>query len=598
MVKSKEQLPAKSAAKKKIKTLKKRVPVKVVAKTSVKVKAKKKMIEDDEIDDLLLDNESEEQVPLKKKTSPSHDDSSGLNEVEEEDEEVKLTPKIRVNKLAGRGGVLPNDYVVAMRNKRSSYVEDSADMVDDDDELEEDIDEDEAPVVSEKKKAEAKKDLQLETDEDDDAMIIEAGDGPDELADLLPPDEIIAPDKLKLDKSSARKELPEQTELESGSEVDEHKARSVRIYKRIAVGFSVLVFIILLVVLYFALVKATISIALNEQVINDQVVIAVYDRPQDFSLPAKSVRGLVKTVAVEQSKLYQVSGHDVIGEEVVGQITLYNKYNKSQPLVASTRLLSASGKLYRLKNSVTVPAGGQVVADVYADQAKPEMAVGAELFTIPGLWEGLQDKIYGQSLEGAIKYQQKLRRIIAQDDIDKALADLKQVLKDKVKADFDNTYNDYDYKFYNLDELNLKFAVSGKVGEEKDQLPVSMSGTVEVIAFNSDQAQDLAKLSSAAKLPAGQDLLNLDTSNLKYELTKFDPNMVMAEVNMTYDVKARANNKNEIVDKNKIIGLSEDQLKQYLSNIKDIRTYNIEFYPAFIKQVPRLTDRIEVKVVE
>ena len=598
MVKSKEQLPAKSAAKKKIKTLKKRVPVKVVAKTSIKVKAKKKMIEDDEIDDLLLDNESEEQVPLKKKTLSSHDDSSDLNEVEEEDEEVRLTPKIRVNKLAGRGGVLPNDYVVAMRNKRSSYVEDSADMVDDDDELEEDIDEDEAPVVSEKKKTEAKKDLQLEADEDDDAMIIEAGDGPDELADLLPPDEIIAPDKLKLDKSSARKELPEQTELEGGSEVDEHKARSVRIYKRIAVGFSVLVFIILLVVLYFALVKATISIALNEQVINDQVVIAVYDRPQDFSLPAKSVRGLVKTVAVEQSKLYQVSGHDVIGEEVVGQITLYNKYNKSQPLVASTRLLSASGKLYRLKNSVTVPAGGQVVADVYADQAKPEMAVGAELFTIPGLWEGLQDKIYGQSLEGAIKYQQKLRRIIAQDDIDKALADLKQVLKDKVKADFDNTYNDYDYKFYNLDELNLKFAVSGKVGEERDQLTVSMSGTVEVIAFNSDQAQDLAKLSSAAKLPAGQDLLNLDTSNLKYELTKFDPNMVMAEVNMTYDVKARANNKNEIVDKNKIIGLSEDQLKQYLSNIKDIRTYNIEFYPAFIKQVPRLTDRIEVKVVE
>lgn len=598
MVKSKEQLPAKSAAKKKIKALKKRVPVKVVAKTSIKVKAKKKMIEDDEIDDLLLDNESEEQVPLKKKTLSSHDDSSDLSEVEEEDEEVRLTPKIRVNKLAGRGGVLPNDYVVAMRNKRSSYVEDSADMVDDDDELEEDIDEDEAPVVSEKKKTEAKKDLQLEADEDDDAMIIEAGDGPDELADLLPPDEIIAPDKLKLDKSSARKELPGQTELEGGSEVDEHKARSVRIYKRIAVGFSVLVFIILLVVLYFALVKATISIALNEQVINDQVVIAVYDRPQDFSLPAKSVRGLVKTVAVEQSKLYQVSGHDVIGEEVVGQITLYNKYNKSQPLVASTRLLSASGKLYRLKNSVTVPAGGQVVADIYADQAKPEMAVGAELFTIPGLWEGLQDKIYGQSLEGAIKYQQKLRRIIAQDDIDKALADLKQVLKDKVKADFDNTYNDYDYKFYNLDELNLKFAVSGKVGEEKDQLPVSMSGTVEVIAFNSDQAQDLAKLSSAAKLPAGQDLLNLDTSNLKYELTKFDPNMVMAEVNMTYDVKARANNKNEIVDKNKIIGLSEDQLKQYLSNIKDIRTYNIEFYPAFIKQVPRLTDRIEVKVVE
>jgi hypothetical protein len=191
-----------------------------------------------------------------------------------------------------------------------------------------------------------------------------------------------------------------------------------------------------------------------------------------------------------------------------------------------------------------------------------------------------------------------LRRIIAQEDIDKALADLKQVLRDKVKADIDNAYNDYDYKFYHLDEGTLKYTVSGKIGEEKDQLPVAMSATVEVIAFSSEQAQELARLSSVAKLPASQDLLKIDTNSLRYELVKFDPNMVMAEVSMDYEIRARANNKNEIVDKNKIVGLSEDQLKQYLSNIKDIKTYNIEFYPSFIRQVPRLTDRIEVKVVE
>ncbi len=74
--------------------------------------------------------------------------------------------------------------------------------------------------------------------------------------------------------------------------------------------------------------------------------------------------------------------------------------------------------------------------------------------------------------------------------------------------------------------------------------------------------------------------------------------MVMAEVTMSYDLKSRANNNNEIVDKNKIVGLSEDQLRQYLSNAKDIKTYNIEFYPSFIRQVPSLTDRIEVKVLE
>lgn len=566
MVKSKTQSADELTTKKKktSKVLKKRTSV--VVKKSVRkaddskmsMPAKKRMIESEDIDDLLADGRESETDDV---------------------DDLRLTPKIRINKVASARGVLANDYVVALRNKRKSYVEDEESN--DEDEKEEDFEED------------------LEDEEESEGEGDEDG-SPDELPDLLPADEHISnhledleiePIQTKPSKSGAE----EQETPEPGSE---HKIRSVRIYKRIAIVFSVLVLVVLLGVLYFTLVKASIAVSLNEQTVSDQTTIAVYDRPQDFSLPAKAVRGLVKVVPVEQSKLYQVAGREVIGEEVVGQITLFNKYTKSQPLVASTRLLSASGKLYRLKNSVTVPAGGEVRVDIYADEAKPESVVGAELFTVPGLWEGLQDKIYGQSVEGAIKYQQKLRRIVAQDDIDKALADLRQVLKDKVKADIDNAYNDYDYKFYQLDEGTLKYTVSGKIGEEKDQLPVAMSGVVEVIAFSSEQAQEIARLSSAAKLPAGQDLLKIDNNSLKYELVKFDQNMVMAEVSMNYDIKSRVNNKEEVVDKNKIVGLSEDQLKQYLSNVKDIKAYNIEFYPSFIRQVPRLTDRIEVRVLE
>jgi hypothetical protein len=68
-----------------------------------------------------------------------------------------------------------------------------------------------------------------------------------------------------------------------------------------------------------------------------------------------------------------------------------------------------------------VPAGASVPAEVYADQPKQDQVIGAELFTIPGLWEGIQDKIYAESRVDSIKYQQKLRRIISQDDIDKAI---------------------------------------------------------------------------------------------------------------------------------------------------------------------------------
>ncbi len=588
MVKAKTVTESKIKKKKIVKTAKKqsRSVVKKTVKKPLKsgpVKSAKRMIEAEDIDK-LIDHDQE------------IDDQETEDDVEDDTEDdVRLTPKIRVNKAPGQKNILANDYVVALRNKRKSYA----------DEVEsEDFESESADLNLNKALDDTDQDDDLqedESEENDDLRADSELDGPDELPDLLPADEHINLEELDVKtKELSIKDPKQKAELDetlSVSQVDA-KAKSVKIYKRIAVVFSVLVLLVLLGVLYFTMVKVSISIALNEQTVSDQASVAVYDRPQDFSLPNKAIRGLVKVVPVEQSKLYQVAGREVIGEEVVGQITIYNKYTKSQPLVASTRFLSESGKLYRLKNSVTVPAGGQVNADVYADDAKPASVVGVERFTVPGLWEGLQDKIYGQSTEGAIKYQQKLRRIIAQDDIDKALADLKQVLKDKVKSDIDNTYNDYDYKFYNLDEASLKYTVSGKIGEEKDQLPVAMSGVVELIAFSSEQAQEIARLSSAAKLPAGQDLLKIDTNSLKYELAKFDQNMVMAEVTMSYDLKSRANNNNEIVDKNKIVGLSEDQLRQYLSNAKDIKTYNIEFYPSFIRQVPSLTDRIEVKVLE
>ncbi len=570
------------------KVVKKKVSVSKTAKFSPVIKMPAPVIKQEVIEDApkafdLTDNDDDIAAVAK-----------GFGVASDDDDEVRLTPKIRISKISKlfhkevEQKNTVGDSLENLQAKRVSYVDEDEEIIDD--EIGDNIKDDD---IETKTVLEPKPAPQI--------------DLPSELPDLLPEDEQLD-DEDELEnmailagKSKEELALEEAIKRPAVIKIKEPKTIKLphpKVYKRLAIAFGVLVLLLVVGVLYFTMVKVTISVALNEQSLNEQASVQVYDRPQDFAMPDKAVRGLVKLVAIEQSKLYQVSGNDIIGEEVIGQITLYNKYNKSQPLVASTRLLSASGKLYRLKNSVTVPAGGQVVADVYADEAKPESAVGAEQFTLPGLWEGLQDKIYGQSQVGAIKYQQKLRRIVTQDDIDKALVDLKQVLLDKVKADFDNAYDDYDYKLYQLDDTSLKFAVTGKVGEEKEQLPVTMKGVVEVVAFNSEQAQEIAKAESTAKLSAGQDLVQLDSQNLKYTLNKFDTSMVMAEVGLNYDIKTRANSKASIIDKNKIIGLSEDQLKQYLNSLKDIKVYNIEFFPSFIKQVPRLTDRIEIKTMD
>src|SRR3989338_2595118 len=50
-----------------------------------------------------------------------------------------------------------------------------------------------------------------------------------------------------------------------------------------------------------------------------------------------------------------------------GTVKIYNNLSFAQALVATTRLLSQEGVLFRLKSAVTIPAGGSVDAPVYAD---------------------------------------------------------------------------------------------------------------------------------------------------------------------------------------------------------------------------------------
>jgi hypothetical protein len=55
-------------------------------------------------------------------------------------------------------------------------------------------------------------------------------------------------------------------------------------------------------------------------------------------------------------------------------------------------------------------------------------------------------------------------------------------------------------------------------------------------------------------------------------------------------------NDSDIIDKNKIIGLTEEQLRDYLKGFNEISDFKISFSPAFVEKVPNLIDRIYVKI--
>jgi len=367
------------------------------------------------------------------------------------------------------------------------------------------------------------------------------------------------------------------------------------VYRKIAFSFVALTLVLVAAVIYFGFSRLTIVIIPAQEKIADSSTVEVISQTSGASLAPEQIYGVVKQVPVGQSREFSASGKEILGEEVTGKVTIVNNYIKNQPLVATTRLLSSGNKLFRLKNTINVPAGGRVETEIYADTAKPEMAIGPSKFTIPGLWAGIQDKIYAESKE-PMKYSQKVKYIIGQSDIDKAVSQLKNDLLTNAKNQVGQAYKDYAQALFAVDNNSVSQEVSGKVGEEKEKFSIKMKTMVTVVAFNDDEVYNQIMAKLAATLADDKAVSEFNKQNMSYALESFDINQATAMVKVDSIAQATLKDSAKVIKKNNLAGLSYEQLKVYLNGLPEVAGYQIKFFPSFVTKAPDLVDRIEIEI--
>jgi len=80
-----------------------------------------------------------------------------------------------------------------------------------------------------------------------------------------------------------------------------------------------------------------------------------------------------------------------------GKARIVNNSDSPIELIKTTRLVARDGKMFRLGANVTVPAGGQTMAYIYADQNGSAYAIGPSRFSLPGLSDAMQTIVYAVS---------------------------------------------------------------------------------------------------------------------------------------------------------------------------------------------------------
>ena len=515
---------------------------------------------------------------------------------EEKKKKAKTTKKTAVKKIKEKSVKKPAVKKTLVKKtvvKKTTKVKnidiakkETVDIIDD----EEIKDEDENKIDKRKVLLDGIRDLEKKPDEN---INTELKDDKIAEANISPVKNTIAElEKNDLQDGEGGEELDKE---EKAEELKIHTSRSINIYRRIAYFFIFLVIILVGFISYFSLVKVNIALVPNQERISNNIIFDIHDKETGKSESGSAITGIVKDIVIEVEKEFESGGAEVIGKEVSGDVIIYNNYAKNQPLVASTRLITQDGKLFRIKNTINVPAGGSIQVEVYADAPSAEMAVESAKFTIPGLWAGLQDKIYAET-KTSLDYKQKVKKYITQNDIDDKARELKQLLIAQAKKEINEKYKEYSQIIYKINENSVESEIDKEIGDEIDTFNYSMSAEVVVVAFNESKTAALAKQKFLSALSENKDLISFDEKNIVYSLNNFDTEAGTANINASFEGKVGLKKDCDVVEVEKILGLNNEQLEVYLKNLDEIAGYEIKYTPSFIKKVPKLIDRVNVEI--
>jgi hypothetical protein len=397
------------------------------------------------------------------------------------------------------------------------------------------------------------------------------------------------PKSKKKEINSHRKDLNEETT--SGQ-------KNIGLYRRLIWKFVILVLILVAIVAYFSFSTLTVVITPKGEILSDNLFFKVSKDGNllnsDSSDPREAISGQSREVTASVEKKYPATGEEFIGEEIIGNVKIINNYNKNQALVATTRLLSPDNKLFRIKNAVNVPAGGEVNVDIYVDKPAADLAISPTTFVIPGLWLGIQDKIFARSDQEFV-FQQKIKKIIKQADIERATKDINDLLIKTAKADKELTGQaESDWLYDTSNQTTLE--IDAKAGEAKDEFMVKARGKIVAVAFSKEEVAKLAAAKLNLLVPDDKELIDFKSTDIVYSLENYDSATGNATIKASFTGTMALKNDSEIINRNKLVNLTATQINDYLKDFPEIKQCELKFSPSFVKKAPSLVDRIKIKI--
>lgn len=370
------------------------------------------------------------------------------------------------------------------------------------------------------------------------------------------------------------------------------KAPSLPLYRNIAVSFSALTILLIVIMLYFSVVRATIIVTPRIQNFPLTAAVSVVREP---TAGATALVGAVFTQDVTKRGTFPTA---VVREESAkasGAVRITNATGNPQTLVATTRFLTPEKILFRLKDTVVAPARGTVVGTLVAESAGAAGDVGTTRFVIPGLRSELQEKIYGESVLPIAGGRRSVRRL-TQQDLDDARATLAKQMEEGVRSALARDAGGEPSILLTM--TPTASTLDQKLGAAVDTFSLTLTARAQGVAVAEKALHDWIATQMKTALPDDQRLLPFTLDAFAIRVTNLDATAGTARLLVQGEGKSLPRGASPVFDRRRFIGRLPNEVETLLKQHGGVADVFVRLSPFFAKRLPRLPDHIRVDIRE
>jgi hypothetical protein len=306
------------------------------------------------------------------------------------------------------------------------------------------------------------------------------------------------------------------------------------------------------------------------------------------------------------SKDFPSSGNRMLTSNAHGTVTMYNEYSSSpQAIVATTRFLSESGKVFRTPKAVTVPGAkvengktvpGSADVEIFADKPGEDYNIGPSKFTIPGFAGTPKEKkfyaISNAAFTGGYNGQ---TAVVEEKDIDAAKEEFIPSEKSRVEQLLRKKFpSDLHLIDGALNVTSSDVQTSPRAGEAGTTFKLSAHTTAEALLFREEDVLAIIDPNIALHL-ASRYVMLPETRTLSYAVRQSDSTLGRLAFTVLVSVKTKV-----ILDEGDILkkmaGMDITQTRQFFANENQIERADLSLWPFWARHLPTDTSKIRITI--